>query len=356
MRRDYLLKWIEIDLKAIRHNLEFTGKCLTPGTSLMAVVKSDAYGHGAVQVGKLALAHGASCLGVLTVEEALELRAGGINGRIVVLAPPPPQLASSALKSRAEITVDSTKLVSVLSRAAKRPIRIHIDLDFGLGRWGVPPARLKEFLDGIGRYKNIRPVGLSAHLDYVPGKNAVEAEDKLERFSRVCVTARKRFPSITRHCSNSSILLDFPHRQGDLVRVGNLLYGVNPTTRRVPLKNPWCFKARITSLRSVRKGESIGYASEYISPKRMRVATLPVGYADGLTMEPAERFIGFGRGFHYWGMLRGKRVPFIGRCGIAHVLIDVTASPTVKIGDIVTLPIRRTAANPRLPKLYGAVR
>jgi len=352
MKGDFHLKWIEIDRKAIRRNLDFTIKHLAPQARLMAVVKSDGYGHGAVEIGKLALANGAECLGVLTVDEALELRKGGVKGRIVVLAPPPPELATSAITSRAEITVDSSVLIRALSRAAKKPVRVHIDLDFGLGRWGIAPTKLGKFLDGLKRSKKIIPVGLSAHLDYVPGKNAVEAEEKLERFARAGATARRRYPKIECHCSNSSIMLDFPHRQCDLVRVGNLLYGVNPTTRRIPLKNPWSFKARITSVRTVRKGEPIGYASEYIAPKRMRVAALPVGYADGLTMEPAERFIGFGRGFHYWGMLRGKRVPFVGRCGIAHVLVDITQSPSAKVGDVVKLPIRRTAASARLPRVY----
>ncbi len=352
MTSEYRLKWIEIDLAAVRRNLKFALGRLSPESRLMAVVKSDAYGHGAVRVGKLALAAGAECLGVLTVEEALELRRGGVTGRIVVLSPPPPALATKAVASRAEITVDSIELVGALSRAAKRHVRIHVDLDFGLGRWGIPPTKLGDFLDNISRRTRILPVGLSAHLDYVPGKNAVEAEEKLDRFSKAGEKAKHRFKKIQVHCSNSSILLDFPHRQHDLVRVGNLLYGVNPTTQRVALKNPWSFKARITSVRTVRKGESIGYASEYIAPKRMRVAALPVGYADGLTMEPAERFIGFGRGFHYWGLLRGKRVPFVGRCGIAHVLVDITTSQKAGVGDIVTLPIRRTAANARLPRVY----
>lgn len=352
MNPPYRLKWVEIDLDAIARNLGRARKALNPGTRLMAVVKADAYGHGASEVGALALAAGADCLGVLTVEEALDLRKHGVSGRIVVLAPPSPVEAPAAIRSRAEITVDSDALANALARAAKRPVRVHVDLDFGLGRWGLPPSRCLAFLQTLSRKKKLVCAGISAHLDYLPGKNAVEAEEKLERFDRLAGAALKRFPGLERHCANSSILLDFPHRQFDLVRVGNLLYGVNPTTRRIPLKNPFAFKARLSSIRSVRKGEPIGYASEYLAPRAMRVASLPVGYSDGLTMEPAERFIGFGRGFHYWGMLGSKRVPFVGRCGIAHVLVDVSSAPRAKVGDVVTLPIRRTAASPRLPRVY----
>ncbi|MBI3566230.1 MAG: hypothetical protein HY079_13625, partial [Elusimicrobia bacterium] len=145
--------------------------------------------------------------------------------------------------------------------------------------------------------------------------------------------------------------MDFPHHRFDMACVGNLLYGINPSGRAAPLKNAWRFCARILSLREVRKGQSIGYASEYLAPRRMRVATLPVGYADGLTMEPAERLIGFGAGFEYWGMRRGVRLPFVGRCGIAHVLVDATDAPDVRVGDAVALPVRRTAAR-HLPRVY----
>jgi len=180
----------------------------------------------------------------------------------------------------------------------------------------------------------------------------VEAEDKLRAFHRLAYRVKSEQPSVQRHCANSSILLDFPHWQMDMVRIGNLIYGINPTSRELTLRNPWSLFARIISIKEVGKGKSIGYASEYLAPRRMRVAALPVGYSDGLTMEPAERFIGFGRGFRYWGMLRGRRVPFVGRCGIAHVLVDVSAAKNVRVGDAVELPVRRTSASARLPRVY----
>jgi alanine racemase len=194
--------------------------------------------------------------------------------------------------------------------------------------------------------------GLSTHIDYVPGKNAVEAEHKLGAFRKLAAPYKAKNPGLLVHAANSSVFMDFPHHRFDLACVGNLLYGINPSASRpAPLKNAWKFCARILSLRDVRKGASIGYASEYLAPRRMTVATLPVGYADGLTMEPAERLIGFGGGFSYWGMRRGVRLPFVGRCGIAHVLVDATDAPDAEIGDVVTLPVRRTAAR-HLARVY----
>ena len=346
------LKWIEIDLAALRSNLK-AALGLLGGSKLMAVVKADAYGHGAEAVSRLALAGGASCLGVLTLAEAVSLRQKGISGPIVLLAPPLPEQAGLLARARVEPTIDSLELADALSRRARgAQLAVHVDLDYGLGRWGLPPKELDGFLAALSRRRRLRVRGLSAHIDYVPGKNAVEAEDKLRDFHRRCEAARRRCPGILCHAANTSILLDFPHWKMDMVRLGNFLYGINPTSRELPLKAPWGFYARIISLREVAKGRPIGYASEYVAPRRMRVATLPAGYADGLTMEPAERLIRLGSGFQYWGMLRGRQAPFVGRCGIAHVLVDVTRIPDARLGDAVLLPIRRTAASVRLPRVY----
>jgi alanine racemase len=216
----------------------------------------------------------------------------------------------------------------------------------------VPARRLGELMGTLSRLERVKVEGLSTHIDYVPGKNAVEAEEKLGAFERLAAPYKKKDPSLIVRAANSSVLVDFPHRRFDMACVGNLLYGINrSTTRPAALKSPWKFCARILSIREMRKGSSIGYASEYVAPKTMRVATLPVGYADGLTMEPAERLIGFGASHEYWGMRRGTRLPFVGRCGIAHVLVDVTDAPDAAVGDVVNLPIRRTAAA-RLPRVY----
>ena len=145
--------------------------------------------------------------------------------------------------------------------------------------------------------------------------------------------------------------MDVPHRSFDPACVGNLLYGINRSKiRPSALKMPWRFFARVISVREAAKGASIGYASEYLVPRKMRIATLPVGYADGLTMQPAERLIGLGASQSYWGKRDSVCLPFVGRCGISHVLVDATGLPVLKPGDAVELPIRRTAC--RAPRVY----
>lgn len=348
------LKWIEVDLAAVKANLRWTLSRLDKGVKLMAVVKADAYGHGAVEVAKTILSGGASSLGVLTVAEAAALRSARIGAPIHLLSPILPENAADAARLKLIATLDTLEQAAALNRVAPASgLPIHLDLDFGLGRWGIAPKLLPDFLSGLARFKKIKLTGLSTHIAYVPGKNSVEAEDKLSAFHRIAQRLKRPFPGLVCHAANSSVLMDFPHWQMDQVRAGNLLYGINPSkTKSAPLKNSWRFYARIIALHEVNKGRAIGYASEYIAPRKMTLATLPTGYSDGLTMVPAERLIGFGGGFQYWGMLRGKKAPFIGRCGISHVLVDVTGIPSARIGDAVALPVRRTAANLRLPRVY----
>jgi alanine racemase len=346
------LKWVEVDLSAIAHNAAWAVSRLDPGSKLLAVVKADAYGHGAPEVAKVAMKAGASGLGVRDLAEAAELRRAGIKAPILLLAPILPSQAREAVRLGVSVTVDSLAQARALHQAAgRRAVGVHVDVDSGLGRWGVPVRELPELMAVLARLKRVRVEGLSSHIDYVPGKNAVEAEEKLGAFKRLAAPYKKKDAKLIVRAANTSVFMDFPHHRFDMACLGNILYGINPSSRSAPLKNAWKFYARILTLREVRKGQSIGYASEYLAPRRMRVATLPVGYADGLTMEPAERLIGFGAGFRYWGMRRGVRLPFVGRCGIAHVLVDATDAPDAKVGDAVTLPVRRTAAH-RVPRVY----
>lgn len=357
-----MLKWIEIDLGAIRSNLRQVRRRLAPGVRLMGVVKADGYGHGAAEVAR-ALGRSVDSLGCLTVSEGIQLRSAGLRVPIHILSPALPEEAQEVVRRRLIPTLDALKLARALDLAASRlrrpPLDIHLDLDSGLGRWGIPPREAGRFVEALRSLKNLRLAGLSTHLDYVPGTSTVEAETKLKSFERSARGLRSAHPLLVAHAANSSVLLDFPQWQLDMVRIGNLLYGIPPRAPASDLRlaNPWRFLARIISVRDIRRGASVGYASEYVASRRMRVATVPVGYSDGLTMEPVERLIGLrAQGAEYWGWLgsgvRPIRTPFIGRAGISHVLLDVSAAASAKPGDVVSLPVRRTAASARIPRVY----
>lgn len=347
-----LMKWVEIDRAAIAGNAAWIKSQLPAGAGFVAAVKADAYGHGAVEVSKIALKAGAERLGVRDLAEAAVLRRAGLRAPIQMLAPLLPEQAAEAVALGVVAVVDDLAQARALSRAARgKTVRVQAELDLGLARWGAAPKDLPALMEGLLKLKGIAVDGLAAHLGYMPGKNSVEAEEKLGAFERLAAPYKRRLPALRLRAANSTVFMDFPHRRFDLACVGNLLYGINRSKIRPPeLKMPWRFFARVISTRAVAKGASIGYASEYLAPRRMTVATLPVGYADGLTMQPAERLIGLGASQSYWGKRDGVKLPFVGRCGISHVLVDASGLPGLKPGDAVELPVRRTAS--RAERVY----
>jgi alanine racemase len=356
-----MLKWVEIDLKILAGNARAIKKALKPGVEFMAVVKADGYGHGAAASGKTALENGAAGLGVLTADEGAALRESFPKAAIHLLAPSLPEETPLIVKNRLIPTADSLEFIKALDKAAKKPVPYSLDIDLGLGRWGVKPAAAEAFLRGAQSFSKAGLFGLSAHLAYKPAQNMIEAEEKLSFFSALANRVRMGAPWLRAHAANSSILCDFPHWQLEMVRIGNLMYGIYPTEvykkkkQGPPLPGlgmPWRFYARIISVRNVKKGESLGYAAEFTAPRAMRLATIPAGYSDGLTMEPTENKIRITSGFRYWGVINGKKAFFTGRTGIAHTMLDVTDIPEAKPGTPVALHVRRTAANARIPRIY----
>lgn len=359
-----MMKWIEIDLKIIRVNTRAVKNSLKPGVGLMAVVKAGGYGHGALETAKAALSGGAQMLGVLTLEEGLALRAQSVKASIAALAPAPASYARDFIRAGIIPTADSMDFIKALDAQTPKGKRTpyYIDIDSGLKRWGVDRKDLPAFIKGTLKFKKAVPAALSTHIAYGPQKNMIEAEEKLSSFKALGDSAKEYYPDIKLHAANSSILCDFPHWQLDMVRIGNLLYGLYPAgiyfkkTKGPPIKGlerPWKFYARIISIKSVRKGESLGYASEYVACRPLKIATIPAGYCDGLTLEPAEKSIKLSAGQAYWGIINGRQAPFVGKAAIVHTLLDVTGIPGVKIGTPVLLPVRRTAASARIPRIYS---
>lgn len=358
-----MLKWIEINIGVVAENARAIKKRLSPGVSFMAVIKEDAYGHGAIEIARTVLANGADELGVLTLDEATILRKAGIKAPILTLAPAPQDFAVDFIKLGVQPTVDAPGFLRALNSAAKSEQNTvyTIDIDSGLKRWGISPAELPEFLKTASKCTKVRATGLSTHISYAPQKNMIEAEEKLSSFQKLGKLARGFFPDIKLYAANSSVLCDFPHWQMDGVRIGNLLYGLYPSkiylkkTKGPPipgLNQPWKFYARIISVKKVKKGESLGYASDFVACKAMTIATVPAGYADGLTLEPTEKSIKLSAGQNYWGILNGKIAPFVGKSAIAHTLLDISNCPGAAVGDKVLLPVRRTAASARVPRIY----
>lgn len=324
----------------------------------MGMVKNNAYGHGLGPVSK-ALSKTCDALGVWTLEEARRLWQDFSAGpRLALMAPAfdPPQELALAVKKGAWLSVGSMELARTAAEAARRakkPAQIFLDLDLGLGRWGSSLAGAVTLAKAILKMKSVQIIGISAHVDYLPGLHKTEAEIKLGRFLETAQNLETLIGRpLIKTCANTAVFLDFPTWRLDMVRIGNLLYGVNPTSTTFGVTNAWTFKAKILNIRAVGRGETLGYASEFLAPKPMKVASVGCGFADGLTMEPAHRFIRLTGSSPYWAKFQGRQLPIVGRVGLGHALLDVSQTPKIKAGDSVELPVRRTAAPAEIPRIY----
>lgn len=357
---DNLVKWIEVDTRALLANARLVHESLGSKTKFMAVVKGDAYGHGLSGVVEwLAPTKLCDAFGVWSLEEATQVVSASHPSIPISLLVPCFEDSLKlewGVKHGIWFCVDRREFVTKLSRAAKvvkKKAKVFLDVDFGLSRWGVPPGELLPLAKSVLRDQSIELIGIFTHLDYVPGLQKIEGEKKLQEFVALTIqVSRVLERPILRSGANTGVLLDFPDWALDLARIGNLLYGVNPTKTPFPVKNIWSFKARVVNVRYLRQGAVIGYGGEYLCPKPMRVATVLCGFGDGLTMEPAHRFIRFAGPPRYYAKFREKPLPFVGRPGIGHTLLDATGVSGLNVGDVVELPIRRTAASLRIPRIY----
>ncbi|MGC8867419.1 MAG: alanine racemase, partial [Elusimicrobiales bacterium] len=280
-----MLKWIEIDTSAIANNIRLIKNKLGK-TMLMAVVKADGYGHGAVRISQIAQREKVEMLGVINCDEGAILRENKIKMPIMILAPSIEEEIPLITKNNLIPTVDRIEFAKKLSNYVQRKIKINIDIDTGLKRWGVDIKNIYEFIKRIKKLKNIEIFSISTHIAYTPYRNMVEAKEKLEMFSKITYEIKKENPNIKIHVANSLLFLDFPDSYLDMVRIGNLIYGIYPSDvylkkenspLKMGIKRPWRFFARIVSIKEVRKGESFGYASEIVATSDMKIATLEVG-------------------------------------------------------------------------------
>ncbi|MBI4668917.1 MAG: alanine racemase [Elusimicrobia bacterium] len=363
------MKWIEIDLDALADNARQIKKTLGAGVKLMAAVKSNAYGHGMEKV-CLRLSQERLCdaFGVWSAEEAeriVQSCGKKTPAQTALLAPLFKKDAGleHLIRRRTWFTLDrkeSFRIFAGAAASAKSKAKVFLDIDLGLGRWGCLPKDALSFGRAVLKNKHLELIGISSHIDYVPGLNRIEACDKIGRFLKTAETIeRLAGRPLIKTCANTSVFLDFPQWRLDMVRIGNLLYGYNPAQTPFPVKNIWSFKAKILNVRDLRRGETIGYGSEFLALKPMRIASIGVGFADGLTMEPAHRFIRLAGPPNYYAVpaktkmkTKCRRLPLIGRVGLGHAILDISHAPGINVGDIVELPVRRTAASLDVPRIY----
>ncbi len=302
----------------------------------MAVVKADAYGHGAVPVARTALDAGATWLGVAIPEEAVPLRAAGIASRILVLGPIAPEQVEIVVAQDLDQCVSDLSQVDALNRAAHargRVLALHLKVDTGMGRVGLHPREARQAGEQIRGLSCVRLVGLMTHFAEAEAEDPAFAREQLARFAEAARDlAAAGFGALIRHAANSAGLLFLPEARLDLVRPGIMLYGYHPRGLQRPaeplLQPALRLRTGISQIHDVGQGESVSYGRSFVAPRDLRVATLPVGYADGI-----------GRLLSNRGcvLVRGRRVSIIGRVCMDMTMIDVTGVPDVRVGDEVVL-------------------
>jgi alanine racemase len=329
--------WVErstqavVDLKSIAYNVAEIRKKIGDKRDLMAVVKADGYGHGAVEVSLSALKSGANCLGVAVPEEGEQLRKAGIDIPITVLGLIQPEEAYKVVDFSLEQTLCSLEVAEALNQIASNEgtvVNVHIKVDTGMGRVGVQPMDALAFVRMIGRFKNLNLRGIFSHFSCADEANKTFAKKQVEIFDRLIQEIEASGVKIPKkHMANSAAILDLPESYYDLVRPGIMIYGLYPSdevSHSIELKPAMTFMTKVTFIKRVPSGSPISYGRTFTTQKETLVATLPVGYADGYS-----RLLS-GRGEV---LIKGHRVPLIGRVCMDMCMVDVSGVEDVQPGD-----------------------
>jgi alanine racemase len=327
---------IEIDLDAIAHNVSQFQRYLPQGTRIMAVVKADAYGHGAIPVAEAALAAGASYLGVAFVDEGVELRRAGIGAPILVLGSTPPRAVRHALEHDLTLTVYAEKSVREIDEEAARlgkKARVHIKVDTGMGRLGVQPSHAFAFIHKTLKYRHVEMEGIFTHYATADEEDKSYALFQLHQFIRVLNQLREAGIHIPlKHIANSAGAIELAGHVFDMIRLGIAMYGYYPSDevnrQTVSLRPALSFKSRIVHLFRPAGGTGISYGKTVVATGKEWIATIPVGYADGFSRLLSNR------GF---ALVNGVRVPVVGRVCMDQLMLDVTEAMPVRVGDEVVL-------------------
>lgn len=331
--------WSEIDLEALAHNFRIVRDHVGPGVKVMGVVKANAYGHGAVECARRLASEGADWLGVATPEEGIELRASGISQPILCLSGFWSGQETACVQHRLVPLVYRLDLLETLDRAAAAAgtvANVHVKIDTGMGRLGVRVDQLNEFVEAIQAFRNIRIDGLMTHLAAADDHSCEPlTNEQVKRFESAVTLFRERgFAPEHLHLSNSAGVFDQPLARGTMVRPGGVLYGLwrdvlDPThEHHEPFKPVMSLRSRISLLKWVPPGETLGYGCTFEASRRTLVATLPIGYHDG-----------YMRGFSNRGrvIVKGSYASVIGRVSMDLTMIDVTNIENVAVDDVVTL-------------------
>lgn len=329
--------WADIDLSAIEHNYIQVKRLVGKDVMLMAVVKANAYGHGTVEISRVLENMGVNYLGVATTDEAVRIRDHGIKTPILILGSILPEEVKVAKDRDIAITLCSNDILHEIKRLAKseengiQKIRVHIKVDTGMGRIGIWHEDALNFVKEVAVEKCLTIEGIYTHFS-TAGRDEFFTNYQIESFERLLISIEKSWIKIPlKHAANSIATVDFKRSHLNLVRPGLIIYGMYPKhtfPKLIKLKPAMSLKTKIVFIKDIPAGRSISYGRTFISQRHMKIATLPIGYADG-----------YNRGVSNKAqvLVRGQFAPVIGKVTMDQTMIDVTAIKGVKVGDEVVL-------------------
>ena len=332
--------WAQIDLGALAHNYSEIKKKLKPGARLCAVVKADAYGHGAVPVARAAVAAGASYLAAAVLSEGIELREAGFTEPILLLGLVLPEDARDVVHYGITQTVCDLELARALSAEAvrqNRTAKVHLKVDTGMGRIGVRPEEIGALAAEIAALPGVEVEGMFSHFAMADCRDKSYTQQQLEKFRQAIAAVRAHgVRPVLCHIAESAAILEIPEAHFDMVRAGVIQYGLWPSaevSHPIDIRPLMKLQARVVWLKTLKKGESVGYGRAFVAARDCRIATLPIGYADGYIRA---------YGAQGWVEIHGKRAKIAGKVCMDQVMVDVTDIPDVQIGDVATLFGSRT--------------
>jgi alanine racemase len=330
--------WVEINLAALSNNIVQIRKLLRAGTQFMAVVKADAYGHGAVSVARAALKVGANTLGVATVPEGIELREAGIKAPILILgATYTPEQVEAIARWQLEPTLCSAKQALIFSDILETinldsPLRVHLKLDTGMSRLGINWQDCGEFFQLVARLPHLSIQSVYSHLATADSPDRTVMDLQHQRFESAIAILKNMGIEIPRlHLANSAGTLSDKSLHYDMVRVGLAIYGFYPSDHlrsTVELQPVLQVKARVTHVKTIEKGAGVSYGHTFIASEQMRLAVVGIGYADGIPRNLSNKM---------QVLIRGVKVPSVGAITMDQIMLDISAIPDVREGEIVTI-------------------
>lgn len=346
----------EIHLSALRHNVHAIRGLLPKGTGLFAIVKANAYGHGALPVARTLEAEGARMLAVATVEEGVELREGGIRLPVVVLGGVDPPQADEAHAHRLSAVLFDRRQIGYLARAAEKagcPFPVHVKVDTGMGRLGLLPRGALEAAGEIASTPTLRLEGWMTHLSSADGPASSDREHtaaQLAIFRETLSWVRKAFgEGVAAHALNSAGILRFREDPFDLVRPGITMYGCSPLPpgdASLDLRPVMRVVSKVLSLKELPAGHAVSYNRRFLCEGARRIAVVPIGYADG-----------YRRGLTGRGRMAvaGHAVPVVGTVCMDHTMIDVTGVPDVRIGTDVEVMGEASMGAEEMARICGTI-